>query len=82
MDELLVGLAELETHVGRDVARFSGRLRGDLRDLNTFGRVEAMHLLEEAWPDELVELCEHVELLKLLVFVCEARCGSHSDREG
>jgi len=40
-----------------------------------------MRLLEEVWPDELVDLCEHLELLKLLVFVCEARCGSHSHLE-
>lgn len=67
-----MGLAVLEEHLGADVARFSGRLRGD--------RLGQLEILRDVWPLELLELCNHVELLKLLVWVCEGSCPT-STRE-
>lgn len=62
MDKLLEALAELETFVGSDVVGLE-MFRGDRR--------QQLAVLEEVWPDELEYLCQHVELLKLLVWVCD-----------
>lgn len=74
MDELLLGLQLLDETVGEDVARFSGRLRGD--------RHAQLDILRDVWPHELEELCNHTELLKLLVWVCEgSSCQPQRGRE-
>ena len=65
MDELLQGLAEINLQLGGGQVTRRGAVR----------------VLEEAWPDELFELCEHLELLKLLVWVCEGSCSPTTRRD-
>lgn len=64
MDELLQGLAQVRIELGVQ----SGTI---LRPFTA----RSARILREVWPDELLELCEHVELLKLLVLVCESHCN-------
>lgn len=72
MDELLLGLAVVDDY---SAGVFSGGNRVD--------RHRQLEVLRDVWPNELEDLCQHVELLKFLVWVCEgsSSCSPTTGRE-